>query len=122
MKEDLFSWSRRPGEMTTEYLGRVLDDLDLREMAGRARCGEFDDFQCPNHLPWVGMELHRLVFELDEAARSPRCGAARRAKIRAVIGRVKTGEFDATTEESARWAASKAGQDACRRVLGGLLG
>lgn len=111
MSADLFRWSREPNEQTATYLGRVLDDLDLPDMAKRARLGHFDDFFAPPEVA-DGFELIRLVGELEEVAKSPWCGAARRKMIRAVIEKVKTGEFDGTSDESARWAASKDGQDA----------
>jgi hypothetical protein len=116
-----FRWSREPNEQTATYLGRVLDDLDLAEMAERARLGHFDDFFAPLEVA-DGFELHRLVAELTEVAKSPQCGAARRKTIRAVIEKVKTGEFDGTADESARWAASKDGQDAFSELVKGRRG
>jgi hypothetical protein len=63
------SWERRrAGELTTEYLGRVLDEhCGLPEMAKRARRGHFDDFFCPPEVD-DGMNIHRLVGELQGEA------------------------------------------------------
>jgi len=111
-------WERRhDGELTTEYLGRVLDELGTPDMATRARRGEFDDFQCPTHLPWAGMELNRLIYELDLIARHATRQVRERA--RAIIAAVKAGEFDATSPESARWAASAEGQRTFAELLKG---
>lgn len=105
------SWEhRRPGELTTVYLGRVLDDyLELPEMARRAREGHFDDYFAPAEVA-DGFELIRLVKELNVIARGT--NRAERLRIREVTAAVKDGEFDGTPQEAARWEASADGQAA----------
>ena len=101
---------RRPGEMTSVYLGRVLDDyLGLDEMARRARQGHFDDYFAPKEVA-DGFELIRLARELNSIARGT--NRVKRLRIRKVVDAVKDGEFDGTREESARWQASADGQAA----------
>lgn len=111
---------RRPGEITPAYLGRVLDWLGLADMAKRARRGHFDDFFAPAEVA-DGMEILRLYNELRAAARTMQASgqADRMRRTLAVAEAVKTGEFDATPEESDRWAASKDGQDAFRALTEG---
>lgn len=104
------SWERRRvGELTTEYLGRVLEDyLQLPEMAQRARQGHFDDYFCPPDVD-DGMNINRLVDELQR--KSTVVTKSRKKRILEVAEAAKQGEFDGTKEESERWAASKEGQD-----------
>lgn len=111
---------RRAGEMTPEYLGRVLDDLGEPDLAERARLGHFDDFHAPREVA-DGLELVHLVVALRRAAKQATDGVGhpfrvetielRRERIAAVENAVRRGEFDATKAESDRWAASKNGQD-----------
>ena len=113
-----YGWeTRRAGELTPVYLGRVLDDyLGFPGLAKRAREGHFDDFFAPAEVA-DGLEIVRLVRELEGKARVVR--KAHRVRVREVIDAVKAGEFDATKEESDRWAASKDGQDAMRMLTEG---
>lgn len=102
--------ARRAHEPTADYLGRVLDEfLGLQDMAARARAAHFDDYFAPPEIA-DGMELLRLVRELNAIARGT--NRAHRLRIREVVAAVKTGEFDGTREESDRWSASKDGQEA----------
>lgn len=112
------TWERRrAGEQTPSYLGRVLDEyLGFPDMARRAREGHFDDFFAPAEIA-DGMEILRLVQELEGKRQVVR--KADRPRVLEVIEAVKTGEFDATKEESERWAASKDGQDAFRALVEG---
>lgn len=114
--EPSYGWERRrDGEQTPTYLGRVLDDyLGLPAMARRAREGHFDDFFAPPDVA-DGLEILHLVNELH--AKTQVVAKSDRARIREVIEAVKVGEFDATREESDRWAASKDGQDTMRELL-----
>ena len=109
---------RRAGELTTEFLGRVLDDAGQPDLARRARQGHFDDYFCPPEVA-DGMETIRLVVELDRAAHSPRTNREGRERLLAMIEGVKSGEWDATKDESDRWAASKDGQDTFRALVEG---
>ncbi len=109
--------SRRAGEPTPNYLGRVLDDyLGLSGMARRARQGHFDEFFAPPEIA-DGLEILRLVEELRGKAQIVR--KADRTRIVEVIEAVKVGEFDATKDESDRWAESKDGQDTFRALMEG---
>lgn len=110
-----YEWERRrPGEPTPSYLGRVLDWIGgLADMPRRAREGHFDDYFAPPEVA-DGMELLRLVAELQR--RKTKLGPVGRRRVDAVVEAVKEGEFDATREESDRWAASKDGQEALRML------
>lgn len=117
MRADGVRWPwepRGPGEPTANYLGRVLDGVGgLGDMPRRAREGHFDDYFAPADVG-DGMEMIRLVSELNR--RRTKLGPAGRARVELVIDAVKEGEFDGTSEESARWAASKDGQDAMNEL------
>lgn len=106
---------RRDGEMTTVFLGRVLDELGLATLARRAREGHFDDYFCPPGID-DGMNIHRLIAELQRCWRQQR---EKRERIDVLIDAAKRGEFDGTKEESDRWAASKEGQAVFRSLLEG---
>lgn len=108
--------SRRVGEPTPTYLGRVLDELGFASMARRARAGHFDDYFAPPEVA-DGMEILRLYNELRGKLSVVR--KADRPRVQAVMEAVKVGEFDATRAESDRWAASKDGQDTLRMLLEG---
>lgn len=99
---------RRPGEPTPNYLGRVLDELGFADMARRAREAHFDDFFAPPEIA-DGMEILHLYNELRGKLSVVR--KSQRPRVLAVMEAIKTGEFDATREESDRWAASKDGQE-----------
>jgi hypothetical protein len=99
---NVFWERRRPGEQTPNYLGRVLDELGFSDMARRAREGHFDDFFAPAEVA-DGMEILRLYNELAGKLQVVR--RADRPRVRKVMEAVKAGEFDATKEESDRWAA-----------------
>lgn len=74
-----YEWeSRRDGELTTVYLGRVLDWLGLADMARRARDGHYDDFFAPREVA-DGLEILRLYNELRAAARTMQASGQRRA-------------------------------------------
>lgn len=113
-----YEWeTRRPGELTPMYLGRVLDWIgSLGDMPRRAREGHFDDFAAPAEVA-TGLELLHLVAELERRKR--KLGPVGRRRVDAVVGAVKAGEFDATAEESERWAASADGQATFRALLEG---
>jgi hypothetical protein len=113
MSDPTYPWERRrPGELTSEYLGRVLDWVEgLGDMPRRAREGHFDDYFCPAEVA-DGLEHIRLANELHSYARSSRIGQERRKLLLLLIVVVKTGEFDATKEEADRWMVSADGQAA----------
>lgn len=107
------SWEgRKPHELSSEYLGRVLENyLGFKEMAVRARRGHFDDYFCPPEVD-DGMNINRLVNELKEKADRIHRGSSQHRRILEVREAAIQGEFDGTKEESDRWAASKEGQTA----------
>jgi hypothetical protein len=111
--------TRRPGEMTTVYLGRVLEEfLGLKDMARRAREGHFDDYFCPPEID-DGLNMHRLVGELEDKGRGLNRNSPQFKRIMQVREAVVLGEFDGTKEESQRWAASKEGQELFRQLTEG---
>lgn len=114
------SWwePRRPGELTSEFLGRCLDELPVGNMADRARKGHFSDFSCPEEIA-DGLETTRLVNELADWASKRVIANVQRKRILVLREAVMQGEFDDTKDESDRWAASKAGQDTFRHLVEG---
>lgn len=114
---DVWWERRRTGELTTEYLGRVLDEAGLPELAADARAGHYDDYFCPPDVA-DGLETLRLVRDLrrarDVAMSTTRFDQAGRIKV--IDEAVRNGEFDGTKEESDRWAASESGQAAFREL------
>jgi hypothetical protein len=116
MRRDDECWwePRRPGERTFAYLARVLDELGADQLAANARAAHYDDFECPEEID-DGLNMHRLIRDLDSWARGT--NRAARFRTRVMIAAVKAGEFDSTKEESDRYAASARGQ----RDMVGLL-
>ena len=98
---------RRQNEQTPDYLGRVLDEAGLSELARNARAAHYDDFHAPAEVA-DGLEILRLVRDLRRAARAEPEKADR---IAIIENAARRGEFDATKAESDRWAPSKDGQD-----------
>lgn len=113
-----YAWeTRKQGEETAAYLGRVLEDyLGLREMADRARKGHFDDYFCPPDIA-DGLETLRLVNELAAKMRTISSFTPQWTRIKEVRDAVIAGEFDSTKEESDRWAASEDGQETFKLLL-----
>lgn len=105
---------RQKGERTFAYLGRVLDQLGALTLAENARNAHYDDFECPPEID-DGMNMQRLVADLERWG-----GRAQRRRAAVVIAAVKVGEFDATKEESDRYAASARGQADLRALTEGL--
>ena len=107
MPEPIEPWwdTRRPNELIPDYLGRVLDEAGLPDMARDARAAHYDDFHAPAEVA-DGLETLRLVRDLRRAARA----APEKAERIAVIeNAVRRGEFDAI----------KAGSDRGRRARPG---
>ncbi len=71
---------------TKERLAQVLHAAGLFEMEGRARLGEYDDFESNSATP-----ITRLILDLQG------CGHYDLAK------RTMNGEFDSTKEEAEAW-------------------
>lgn len=120
--EPLPEWwePRRAGEMTPEFLGRVLDAAGLHELAGKARLGHFDDWHAPAEVS-DGFELMHLVADLRDVmgAGWPNTAKGRESleRIMAIENAVRRGVFDATKAEGDRWAASKDGQETLAELL-----
>ena len=104
---------RRENEQTPDYLGRVLDEAGLPDLARNARAAHYDDFHAPAEVA-DGLEIIRLVRDLRRAARAEPEKADR---IAVIENATRRGEFDATKAESDRWAASKDGQDTFGELL-----
>jgi hypothetical protein len=90
-------------------LADALEKAGLPNMAERARAGFYHDFESPLDDP--AMQLAR---ELMRAIQAGNIAAA------AVRKQHHDGAFDATPEESERWARSPAGRDTFERLLGGF--
>jgi hypothetical protein len=60
---------RRENEQTPDYLGRVLDEAGLPDLARDARAAHYDDFHAPAEVA-DGLEILRLVRDLRKAARA----------------------------------------------------
>lgn len=112
------SWeTRREGELSAVYLGRVLEWIGgLDDLPRRARQGHFDDYFCPPEVD-DGMNMHRLIAELRR--RKTKLGPVARQRVDEVVAAIMVGEFDGTKAESDRWAASKQGQDLFRQLAEG---
>jgi hypothetical protein len=118
---------RREGELTPNYLGRVLDEAGLPDLARRAREGHFDDYQAPDEAA-DGLEIIRLASLLREAAAqttdpagnpyTSTTQAIRRGRVVIIENALRRGEFDATKAESDRWAASADGQRTFAHLVG----
>ena len=104
---------RRENEQTPDYLGRVVDEAGLPDLARNARAAHYDDFHAPAEVA-DGLEILRLVRDLRRAARAE---PERADRIAVIENAVRRGEFDATKAESDRWAASKDGQDTFAELL-----
>lgn len=108
-------WEPRRGyESTAVYLARVLAELGADHLADKARLCHFDDYFCPDSID-DGANIHRLVSEVDEWARS--VSRDQRGRAQVVVAAAKRGEFDGTREESERWAASADGQAVFRDLI-----
>lgn len=89
---------------TKERLADAMREAGLpAEFVARAQAGEFDDFESTQPLPFI--HLVQVLGVLGTPA------------ALAVIERARNGEFDATDEEAAEWAASAEGQYAYKSVL-----
>lgn len=115
-----YPWeTRREGEATAAYLGRVLDDSGLPELAAKAKLAHYDDYFCPPEVD-DGMNMHRLLADLEHSiSPNSRAASKRVRRIRALQDAVKDGEFDGTREESEAWGQSPDGQATFQALLGG---
>lgn len=99
----------RRGASTSEYLARVLNACGLQELAGRAAAKHFDDYFCPPEVD-DGMNMHRLIGELDRAVKAVSSDSSLVARIGRIRAAVLDGEFDGTKAESDQWARSPEGR------------
>jgi hypothetical protein len=100
-KPDLKEWP------TIKKLMKALrekNDPKLQPMIARARTGYYHDYLSPLATPVV-----QLVIDLREVGGHED-----------LIDRVMNGDFDATREESDRWAESEDGQETFRMLLEGI--
>lgn len=84
------------------------------ELVTCARYGYYHDFESPLATPEM-----QLVADLGVMVRAPGTPAEARPMYKALIGRVKRGDFDATPAESAAWAQSAEGRQAMAELTGG---
>jgi hypothetical protein len=110
-------------EHTTAKLARALSVIPAipREMVQRAVDGYYHDFLSPLDFPEI-----QLVSDLRAVADNTSLPRSTRQEIGKLAQRVIDGEFDASSEESAAWAASPEGQETFRVladdvVFGGIV-
>jgi len=110
-------------EHTTAKLARALSEIPAipREMIERAIAGFYHDFLSPLDFPEI-----QLVEDLRAVAANRSLPRSIRQEITRLVQRVINGEFDASPEESAAWAASPEGQETFRQladdvVFGGMV-
>ena len=100
--------SRLPNKNDWPTIGKLVaaliaeDDPQLNQVIINARKGHYHDYLSPHVGPLVQLaaDLRHIGGHAD------------------LISRVIDGEFDATKEESDRWALSEDGQDTFRMLLG----
>lgn len=110
-------------EHTTAKLARALSAIPAvpREMVQRAVDGYYHDFLSPLDFPEI-----QLVQDLRAIAGNTSLPRSVRQEIKRLAERVIDGEFDASPEESAAWAASPEGKETFRAladdvVFGGMV-
>lgn len=110
-------------EHTTARLAKALREIPgvPEEMITRVIDGYYHDFLSPLDFPEI-----QLVADLRELASRPATPRNSRPLLRQMAQRVIAGEFDASKEESAAWAASPEGQETFRQladdaVFGGIV-
>ncbi len=110
-------------EHTTAKLARALSEIPAipREMIQRAVDGHYHDFLSPLDFPEM-----QLVQDLRTIAGNKSLPRSTRQDIGRLVQQVIDGEFDASPEESAEWAASPEGQETFRlladdAVFGGIV-
>lgn len=110
-------------EHTTARLARALSEIPAipREMIERAIAGHYHDFLSPLDFPEI-----QLVEDLRAVAANRSLPRSTRQEIMRLVQQVIDGEFDASPEESAAWAASPEGKETFRQladdaVFGGIV-
>lgn len=110
-------------EHTTAKLARTLSAIPAvpKEMVQRAIDGYYHDFLSPLDFPEI-----QLIEDLRTVAGNTSLPRSIRQEIMRLRQRVIDGEFDASPEESAAWAASPEGQETFRvladdAVFGGIV-
>lgn len=95
--------TRRDGEATTDFLARILTDLNAPGwMVSYARDGHYDDFKSPLVMP-----EHQLHSD------------AKANGLPQVAAWVEVGVFDSTRDESAAWAQSPDGRATMNELVSG---
>lgn len=110
-------------EHTTAKLAAALSAIPAipRDMVQQAVDGYYHDFLSPLDFPEI-----QLVEDLRRVAANTSLPRSARQEIGRMAQRVIDGEFDASPEESAAWAASPEGQETFRQladdaVFGGIV-
>lgn len=110
-------------EHTTAKLARAMSEIPAipREMIERAIAGYYHDFLSPLDFPEI-----QLVADLRAVGANTSLPRSARQEIGRLAQRVIDGEFDASPEESAQWAASPEGRETFRAladdvVFGGMV-
>lgn len=85
----------------TDELGAGKRTAKQRALLGRVVSEHYNEFRSP------------LAFPITQL-----CADLQRAKLGALVGRVKAGEFDASDDECREWANSPEGQQAFRSLAG----
>lgn len=103
---------------TAHYLERVLKPVPgCKDIARRAGEYHFDGYRCPDDVA-DGLEMQRLVNELEFKKKLPWQTPESVAMLQYVIDAVKQGEFDNTREESAEWADTPEGRATFDLIFG----
>jgi hypothetical protein len=98
---------------TSENLALVLEGVGLTAMATKARADAYHDFFSNDAL--CALMLERELREAREKCSDPIIAGL----IETIRQRHLRGDFDASDEESAEWAASPEAKDALRMLLEG---
>lgn len=99
---------------TSQYLADVLRAAGFEALAVRAETDEFHDYLSSHALPETRLDQELVALMKDAKTKRERIAAT------AIRGRHHQGEFDASKEESDKWAESADGQAAFDMLLKGI--
>ena len=97
---------------SSQKLANALRKEGFEELAKRAELDEFHDYLSPHDFPEMQLDVELVAMIKDESRPAEQRDAAQR--IREAH---HDGAWDATKEESDRWAASPEGQAALRMLV-----